>query len=219
MTFSPVERRRTFRQHHYFLLITRQANAFRKESCSSSRCDGGEEEEEEEEDWSGSSCPASRRAHTDLLFFFFFFYITKLEAWQGERTGFFDLDEGRNVEYEPEMTSQAGFRFKLTRRKKKINCVCVCVSVLIHQITAGLLDSPSSLIHSPVLSIFAPPTQTISHKPVRQISNTHTKKSGAYLRTWFVSGNHLRVSVKRLYGIKKKRRKKKCLVTTGPRSL
>lgn len=217
MTFSAVERRRTFRQHHYFLLITRQANAFRKESCSSSRCDGGEVEEEEEEDWSGSSCPASRRAHTDLLFFFFFFYITKLEAWQGERTGFFDLDEGRNVEYEPEMTSQAGFRFKLTRRKKKINyvCVCVCTDPSDYSRTAGL----PILTHPLPCSVHLC-TPHPNNFPQTCASNlSHTKKSGAYLRTWFVSGNHLRVSVKRLYGIKKKRRKKKCLVTTGPRSL
>lgn len=151
------------------------------------------------------------------FFFSFFFYITKLEAWQGERTGFFDLDEGRNVEYEPEMTSQAGFRFKLTRRKKKINyvCVCVCTDPSDYSRTAGL----PILTHPLPCSVHLC-TPHPNNFPQTCASNlSHTKKSGAYLRTWFVSGNHLRVSVKRLYGIKKKRRKKKCLVTTGPRSL
>lgn len=35
-----------------------------------------------------------------------FINVPKVEAWQAAHTGF-DLDAGRNVEYEPEMTSQA----------------------------------------------------------------------------------------------------------------
>lgn len=79
------------RQHHYFLLITRQPNAFRTGSAVGVMGD-----------WSESSCPASRRASSDLLL------LTSLK-WRLDKqhTRAFDLDAGRNVEYEPEMTSQA----------------------------------------------------------------------------------------------------------------
>lgn len=55
-------------------------------------------------------------------FFFLIFYITKLEAWQAARRSGFDSDEGRNVEYEPEMTSQTWSpKIKLWREEKNNN--------------------------------------------------------------------------------------------------
>lgn len=80
------------RQHHYFLLITRQPNAFRIESAVGAM--GGRLVREQ------LPCiPPGKRWPP-------FINIPKVEAWQAAHTAF-DLDAGRNVEYEPEMTSQA----------------------------------------------------------------------------------------------------------------
>lgn len=117
------------------------------QSRSCSRCEGG----------TGQGAAALHPAGLRLTSFssFLFFPFTSLN-WRLDnpcaRTEGFDLDEGRNVEYEPEMTSQAGAK-ELTDKKKKKNDLSVSVldlvSVVIHHITPGLLKPlPSTLIPS-----------------------------------------------------------------------
>ena len=89
-----------------------------KRGCSS-RCDGGTGQ------GAAALHPAGLTLTSFLSFFLFFFFFTSLN-WRLDKqpcrstTEAFDLDEGRNVEYEPEMTSQAG----LSVQKSELWRVC-----------------------------------------------------------------------------------------------